>query len=63
MILYGNWKTEKTLNIAFELLTQAKDLYDKCNNSKRIIEDITKEEVERNWQTVNDALVRKVKKT
>ena len=57
MILYGNWKTEKTLNIAFELLTQAKDLYDKCNNSKRIIEDITKEEVERNWQTVNDTLL------
>ena len=54
MILYSNWKTEKTLNIAFELLTQAKDLYDKCNKSERIIEDIDKEELDRNWQIVKD---------
>lgn len=54
MILYSNWKTDKILNIAFELLSQAKDLYEKCNKSERIIENIDKEELDQHWQIVKD---------
>lgn len=63
MLIYEGRKTEKRLKIALQLLIEAKDLYGKCKRKRINNNDITKKEIEQSWLTVNDALVRKVKKT
>ena len=55
MIMYEDWKTEKALNTALKLLTEAKTVYDK-SNEKRKIGNLTKEEIEQSWQIVNQAV-------
>ena len=55
MIMYKDWKTEKALDTAFKLLTEAKNLHDK-SDKKRNIEDITEEEIEQNWQALKKAI-------
>ena len=61
MLIYEGRKTEKRLNEALHLLIEAKDLYGKCKKKRINNDDIIKKEIEQNWQTVNDALARKVK--
>ncbi len=51
MTLFYEWESEAELNAAFRLITEAKDIYEK-SESEEFACDITKDELYRNWQTV-----------